>query len=144
MTPRTGAEIIAERKATRKADGWATVADVIAAIPKLDRETLERVATLLAEQASYLDEHNPNGTEVIAPNACSGDTYHLCSFSGRHTDWCALRQEPPEGERATARLCPENCGTSEAPEPWCYCSGFDCEDCETVRELHEIVKAAAG
>jgi hypothetical protein len=84
----------------------------------------------------------PSERTDVAPFACSGDTYHYCSFTSLHDPGC--RAVGGSGELTNgyeqARSCEPDCGETEA-QPWCNSSGFDCRTCEMVDKLLGLLDA---
>lgn len=113
---------------------------VLAVLDRLDRPTLERVARLFLENVNYLDQHAPEKREAVAPFACSGQTYHYCSFTTQHDPGCpAVGGDGKLSERFEhARPCAPDCGETEA-ESWCNASGFDCPECALVNALRAVL-----
>lgn len=117
---------------------------VLELLPKLDRPTLERVTRLYVESVGYLDEHKPEHRERGTWFPCSGEAYHLCSFSSRHDPGCKAvggNGDVSANGHSVARTCEPDCDSSGTEEPWCRCSGFDCPECEFVDELIGVIAA---
>lgn len=115
----------------------AITAQLAAALDTADADTVREIARLLLEEVTYLGEHMPEERESVAPFACSGATYHYCSFSTHHAPGC--RAAGGDGELPSpASSCEPDCGTTDA-EPWCHCSGFDCATCDIVDKLLGIL-----
>lgn len=119
-------------------------ARVAAAIDALPLEALRELARLYNDEVGYLGQHLPNERESVAPYACSGKTYHYCSFSSRHDPGCpAVGGDGTLSNRfKNATPCAPDCGETDA-EPWCQNHGFDCPTCEMVDRLLGLLEAAA-
>lgn len=133
----------------QKVERWMNQSDeindrVLAALDVLPLDAVREIAKLYVDITGYLGEHMPQEREDVAPFACSGKTYHYCSFTTEHDPGCPaaggdgkLRGPHKDG----GRPCAADCGETDA-KPWCHCSGFDCPDCEMVDNLLGILAAA--
>lgn len=117
-------------------------ARVLGALDALPLDDLRALARLYVDETGYLGEHLPGERENVAPFACSGETYHFCSFSTQHDPGClaAGGDGKMTGRFENARSCAADCGEVDA-EPWCHCSGFDCATCEMVDKLLGLLEA---
>lgn len=117
---------------------------VAAVIDTLPVEALRELARLYNDEVGYLGEHLPNERESVAPFACSGKTYHYCSFSTQHDPGCPAAGGDGKlaGRFQHARPCAPDCRETDA-QPWCHCSGLDCGTCEMVDRLLGLLEAHA-
>lgn len=118
---------------------------VVAALDVLPIEELRVLARLYVDECGYLGEHTPGERESVAPFACSGETYHYCSFSTEHDPGCpAVGGDGKLSDRFQhSKPCAPDCGETDA-EPWCSCSGFECPTCEMVDRLLGLLEAHGG
>lgn len=114
---------------------------VVAAIDVLPADKVREIAKLYAENVGYLGDHFPTEREGIAPFACSGNTYHYCSFMAVHDPGCPAVGGDGSLARDGGRPCTPECGETDE-RPWCHVNGFDCPDCEFVDKLLAILVTA--
>lgn len=117
---------------------------VIAAARSLPVEGLRAILRLYVDEVGYLGEHHPSERENVTRFPCSNETYHRCSFTGRHDPSC--KAAGGDGDVSangykSARSCEANCETAGTDEPWCHCSGFDCWTCDMVDSLLGLLAA---
>lgn len=129
-----------ERRRAASADIETRVAVVVDAMPST---MLRRVLRLYVEEVGYLGDHMPGERENTKRFACSGASYHRCSFSLAHQQGCeaiggdgTLVDGYPE-----ARSCAANCDESAPEETWCQVAGFGCPTCAMVDELLGVLAA---
>lgn len=115
---------------------------VAAAIDSLPLEALRDLARLYVNEVGYLGEHFPHEREDVAPFACSGETYHYCSFTAQHDPGCPAVGGDGilAGRFERAKPCAPECGET-APRPWCSNAGFDCPTCEMVDGVLGLLEA---
>lgn len=117
---------------------------IAAAIDNLPVEQLRELARLYVGEVGYLGEHFPEEREDVAPFACSGKTYHYCSFSAVHDPGCpAVGGDGNLTRPKNATPCAPDCGETDA-RPWCQFAGFDCETCAMVDRLLGILEASGA
>lgn len=119
-------------------------ARVAAAIDVLPLEALRDLARLYAAEVRYLGDHFPQGRRNVRKFPCTNDSYHGCSFTGRHDPGC--KAIGGDGDVSAngfkhARSCEADCEAAGTDEPWCNCSGFDCPTCEMVDRLLGLLVA---
>lgn len=117
---------------------------VAAVVDSMPPTMLRKVLRLYLDEVGYLGDHMPDERENTKRFACSGETWHRCSFSLAHQQGCkAIGGDgvlvAPLGD--AARSCEADCDESAPEESWCQCSGFECPTCAMVDELLGLLAA---
>lgn len=135
--------------AAERVDRWMKQSDdiearVLVALDTLPADAVRAVAKLYVENVGYLGEHLPHEREHAKRFACTGNSYHGCSYGIAHQQGCkAIGGDGNLVGSAyeNARSCAADCDASAPDEPWCHCSGFDCPDCAMVDNLLGLLEA---
>lgn len=116
----------------------------------LSVDDLRRLATIFYDELGNIAEHLPEEREGVKRFACTGNSYHGCSYRTPHQQGCKAIGGDGNlvGAYPNARSCEPDCDESAPEEPWCQACGFDCPGCEMVDQLlgllaaHEHTEAA--
>lgn len=137
-------EQVAVKRARRAAATAALDERLEKVIGDMPASMLRRVLRLYVDEIGYLGDHMPDERENTKRFACSGETYHRCSFGLAHQQGCKAIGGDGSlvgADLKHARSCEADCDASAPDEPWCQNAGFDCPTCAMVDELLGLLAA---